>query len=91
LGESWHDVFGEALGSASVVIFFVSSASLQSPSANFEIGAALGSEKLLVPIFLTKGARDNAPSFLAATGIDAYDLKPDEVADRIIEAVAERP
>jgi hypothetical protein len=89
-GDSFVEGLGKALDSASAVIIFVSTATLRSSWANFEIGAALGRNKHVLPVYLTELARRDAPSFLAtAEGIDAYDLKPDEVAQRIA-AVAKR-
>jgi hypothetical protein len=72
-----------------VVIVFVSATALRSPSINFEIGAAVGGDKKVVPVFLTEAARRDAPALLSAVqGIDAHDLKPNEVAAQIADAVA---
>jgi hypothetical protein len=72
-----------------VVIVFVSATALRSPSINFEIGAAVGGDKKVVPVFLTEAARRDALALLSAVqGIDAHDLKPNEVAAQIADAVA---
>jgi len=87
-GGSWRDTIDDALQSAKVVIVFVTSKTLASSFVNFEIGAAFGREKRIVPVFLTEGGRRDAPRLLSTVGgIDAYDLKPEEVAEQIAEAV----
>ena len=90
-GSRWVDTIRDALASASLVTIFLSSKALESPAINFEIGAAVGSRKRVVPVFLTATARRHAPPILAATpGIDAYALKPEEVAEQIANAVRAR-
>ena len=86
-GSSWRDTIDDALQSANVVIVFVTTKTLASSHVNFEIGAAFGREKRVVPVFLTEGGRRDAPDYFTVVGIDAYDLKPEEVAERIAGAV----
>jgi TIR domain len=87
-GSRWRETVGDALASAKVVIVFLSGKALESPSINFEIGAAVGSRKPVVPVFLTATARRHVPAILSAVaGIDAYALKPEEVAEQIANAV----
>ena len=78
----------ESLASAKLFIVFVSERTLKSSWANFEIGAAVGREKPVLAVFLTEAARLQAPSVIAQhSGIDAYHLKPDEVAEQILSVV----
>jgi hypothetical protein len=87
-GASFHEAFDESLESAKLFIVFVSEKTLQSSWANFEIGAAVGREKPVLPVFLTEAARLQAPSVIAhRSGIAAYHLKPDEVAEQIVSVV----
>jgi hypothetical protein len=76
-----------ALRSASVLVAFLGQ-SPESPWLDFEIGAALGASKPVLPVFLTGFARESSPPPLRElSGIDASDLKPEEVADDIWKAV----
>jgi hypothetical protein len=88
VGESVTDRIQEALRSSSVLVAFLGPA-LDSPWLNFEIGAALGASKTVLPVFLTTGAREAAPPPVREfSGIDAANLKPDEVAEEIAAALA---
>lgn len=86
-GTSWRERMANALASSKVVVVFLG-ARTQSPWMNFEIGAAVGGEKPVVPVYLTEAARRGAPSLLSHfVGIDAYDQKPDEVAQQIADVI----
>src|SRR2546421_12592768 len=86
-GDGWDDAVRGFLESANLVIVFLSSAAIDSPWVNFEIGAAVGREKTVLPVFLTEKGRIGAPAVIAdRTGIDARHLKPDEVAAQIAAA-----
>lgn len=88
VGEPFADRIQEALRSSSVIVAFLGRA-LDSPWLNFEIGAALGASKTVLPVFLTAGARVAAPPPVRGfIGIDASNLKPDEVAEEISEHLA---
>ena len=81
----------EGLRSSEVFVVFIGD-SVNSPSLNFEIGAAVGGAKHVVPVYLTESARRDAPGVVSQlAGIDAHDLKPDQVAQRIEAAVAGTP
>jgi TIR domain len=85
---AFHESLDEMLGAAKLMILFVSNASLESSWINFEIGAAVGRGKPVLPVFLTETARLAAPSVISGrSGIEAYRLKPDEVAEQILDAV----
>ena len=89
ISSAWQDDLRESLDSADIVIVFISTTALESPWINFEIGAAVGREKHLVPVFLTEAARASAPPLLKdRAGIDASRLKPEEVAEQIANAAA---
>lgn len=87
-GERFSDQVEAALRSASVVVAFFGDSSA-SPWLNFEIGAALGASKPVLPVFLSSAGRNEAPPQLQSlVSIDASDLKPDEVAEGIAETLA---
>jgi hypothetical protein len=87
-GQRFADAVQDALRSSSVVVAFLGEGS-NSPWMNFEIGAALGEAKTVLPVFLSGPARDTSPPQLRhLVGIDASDLKPDEVAEGITELLA---
>jgi hypothetical protein len=87
-GEQISDKIANALRSAAVVVVFLGD-SHSSPQVNFEIGAALGQAKPIVPVFLSAAGRSEAPPPLReADGIDASDKKPEEVARGIAETLA---
>jgi hypothetical protein len=68
---------------AHAVVAIVSESSLNSPWFQFELGTAIGQERNVLPIYLSREARDAAPRFM--TGALAI------LADRLsVEAVAGR-
>lgn len=86
-GSEWVQAIDGALRSSEYVVVFVG-ANAKSPRINFEIGAAVGGDKSVVPIYLSEAARRDAPGLLLDyQGIDAQDLKPDEVAQRIASVI----
>jgi hypothetical protein len=75
---------------ASAVIVLVSEKSLDSPWVNFEIGAALGLDKVVIPIFLSRSAQRLAPKALCEIeGIVAEGVSSRVVAERVIERISE--
>ena len=88
MGHSFAAELERALRAASCYVVLVSDAALQSPSVNFEIGAAIGQEKKLIPVFLTRRAFRDAPVPLRErTGILAEHMSADDIADRIVGAI----
>jgi hypothetical protein len=86
-GERMADELKAGLESSNVVVVFFGN-SVPSPWMNFEIGAAIGSSKQLVPVLLDVSGVSRAPTAVSSfDGIDAHDLKPDEVAERIADVV----
>jgi hypothetical protein len=86
-GTRWADAKADALVSAEIVLVFVGD-STDSPWMNFEIGAAVGRDKAVVPVYLTADGRRGAPSLLAHfVGIDAHDQKPAEAAHQIADVI----
>jgi ABC-type branched-subunit amino acid transport system substrate-binding protein len=49
-GDKWLDKIEQALRESRAVVFLLTPESLSSPSASFEIGAALGANKKIIPI-----------------------------------------
>lgn len=87
-GDLVSSHFYETLQSSSVLVVFVGR-SVGSPWTNFEIGAAIGQSKPVLPVFLSHQAREAAPPVVRTLeGIDASNLKPNEVADQIASAIA---
>jgi TIR domain len=78
----------ESLRSSAALVVFLGR-SMDSPSINFEIGAALGQAKTVLPVFLTHEARESAPPAVRdLPGIEASNLKPDDVADWIAHSLS---
>jgi hypothetical protein len=78
----------QALESASWYIVLISEDALVSPYVNFEIGAALGSHKKMLPVFLSKQAKRKALALLKRMrGILAEGLSPKDIADRVAQAI----
>lgn len=89
-GTHWLSTVTDALAKSDFVVFFVGES--PSPWAYFEFGVAVDKQarqgKVLVPVFLSDRALDQAPTFMRQrAGIDAHDLKPEQVAEQIAEAV----
>lgn len=82
-GSGWSEQLQDAMQAASVVVVFLGR-TVDSPWINFEIGAAIGQSKHVLPVFLSHGAQD-ADVARHFSGIDASNLKPVEVADQITE------
>ncbi len=90
-GGLFSERLGEALRASSAMVVFIGE-SPDSQWMNFEIGAAMGQAKTVLPIFLNHDARHAAsPAIQGFRGIDASELKPDEIADEIAEALAGVP
>jgi hypothetical protein len=78
----------QALQSASWYIVLISEDALASPYVNFEIGAALGSHKKMLPVFLSKRARRKAHALLRhLKGILAEGLTLKDIADKVAQAI----
>jgi TIR domain-containing protein len=87
-GERYSEAVQTALRGSSVVIAFLGGLT-NPPWLNFEIGAALGEDKPVLPVFLNDSARKSGPPQLRdLAGIDASDLKPAEVAESITQRLA---
>jgi TIR domain-containing protein len=79
---------GKALRAATCYVVLISEDALSSPNVNFEIGAALGSHKKLLPVFLSKRAKRKALALLKRRrGILAEGLSPNDIADRVAQAI----
>jgi len=90
-GHESSDRLQQALRASAILVAFLGRTT-DSPWLNFEIGAALGEAKRVLPVFLNIEAREAAPRVVQGfDGIDASGLKPDEVADQIADAIAAAP
>jgi hypothetical protein len=78
----------EALKSSSWYVILLSDDALDSSWVNFELGAAVGQGKHVLPVYLSERARRRSPSVLSdVRGIRAVDLRPRDVASRVAEVV----
>jgi hypothetical protein len=85
-GQDWEEQLSDALASSDALVVFIDRGA-NSPNTYFEIGAAVGGSKRVVPVYLTDDT-SAASSFLSEmAGISASSLTPDEVASRIADAV----
>jgi hypothetical protein len=86
--ELFSDQLGDSLRTSSLLVVFIGK-TVDSPWMNFEIGAAVGSSKVVLPVFLTREAKSLAPAIVSGLeSIDASDLKPDQVAEQIANVVS---
>jgi len=86
-GTHWMETVAHALAASEVAVVFVGDG-LHWPWALFEVGVAVGGTRRVLPVWLTEESMSHAPAVLRAhAGIDAHALKPDEVAERIADAV----
>lgn len=87
-GEPWAKKLEAALLSASSCVVLISEEALDSPWVNFELGAAFGRSKKVVPVYLSRGARRHARSlFSSLAGIVAEDMSPKDVAAKVADAM----
>ena len=82
----------EALESSEWHLLLLSEQALSSRWVQFELGTALGKSKHLIPVYLSGRARRQARTLLPhfapdVDAINAEDLRPKEVADRVAELV----
>lgn len=88
-GAGWGDALRAALGRSDTFVVFVGRA--PSTWTNFELGAAWGSGKPVLSVYLGGPVAGSLPASLARRQpIDASGLGPNEVAERIARAVAQR-
>jgi TIR domain len=77
-----------ALRSAGWYIVLVSEDALKSPNVNFEIGAAMGGKKRVLPVFLSRSAQRKVHAPLKGFGgILAEGLTPNAIADKVAQAI----
>jgi hypothetical protein len=87
-GANFADEIGRRLRSASMFLVLVSEEALVSPTLNFEVGAALGQNKPVFAVFLSRHARNKAHSPLTqASAIMAEGLSPSAIANEVVKAV----
>lgn len=60
-GERWAEAVEEALRESRVIVFLLTPESLNSPWASFEVGAALGANKKIIPILRENLKRSRLP------------------------------
>jgi hypothetical protein len=78
----------EALKASSWYVVLLSDEALDSSWVNFELGAAMGQGKHVLPVYLSESARRRSPAHLSTVeGIRATDLRPREVASKVAELV----
>jgi len=67
--EQWADQVEEALRESGVIVFLVTSDFATSPTTSFELGAAVGGNKKIVPIVTENIERYRIPSHLRRLGL----------------------
>jgi hypothetical protein len=86
-GEEFSSRLRDSLRGSKLVVVFVGNRP-DSPWLNFEVGAALGESKAVLPVFLSKRGLEAAPAVITElSGIDATGLTPEQVAKEITDAV----
>jgi hypothetical protein len=87
-GEPWLRKMEDALDSAGSCVVLFSQEALDSPNVTLELGFALGQSKKVVPVFLSREARRNAPAFLGEVhGILAEGKSAKVIAEKVAEAL----
>jgi len=78
-----------SIDQASAIVAIISDETLLSPWFNFELGAAMSTNKQILPVFLSKHAKRMAPSYLAKMPglVVAHGLKPEFVVERLVKSV----
>jgi len=87
-GTTFERWLRKALKTAAWHVVLASDQALTSPWVNFELGAALGEGKRVVPVFLSDAARRDAHSPLTLyQGIMAQGMSPGDLAERVLELI----
>jgi hypothetical protein len=87
-GSEMARMLEHVLRSASWYIVLVSEEALDSPNVNFEIGAAMGGKKKVLPVFLSRSAQRKVHGPLKGFGgILAEGLTPKAIADKVAQAI----
>jgi hypothetical protein len=85
--ERWQESLKAAIAASDTVVIFLG----LRPSSNwvnFEIGAAMGGGSPVLPVYLASRTGLSSPAGLQQQrSIDASGLHPEEVAERIVDAV----
>lgn len=83
-GDSWNERISDALRSASIVLVLLSSNSRRSTYVQDEVQLALKSKKLVIPVLLDKGAKQNWLWPLLATRQSIeLDLRSDQLESQL--------
>jgi len=87
-GVAWERELRRAFKTAAWHVLLVSDDALTSRWFNFELGAAFGQGKRILPVFLSKAARRDAHSPLTQfQGIMAQGMSAGDVAERVLEVI----
>ena len=85
-GEPWADRVAEALRESRVVVLIISSSTARSPRTSFELGAAVGDGKVIIPVLV-----DDVPLEAVPPLVRKYQLlresSPRAAGRRVAEAL----
>lgn len=88
VGSGFAAQIEQAMRAADWYVVIVSEEALNSPNVNFEIGAAMGGHKKLLPVFLSRSVQRKAQVPLKQChGILAEGLSANAIADKVAEAI----
>ncbi len=83
-GERWSDILQDALRESETLIVFLSADSVRNPSVLFEVGAAVGAQKRIIPILVGEIDPQDIPAPLAQRQV-LRSSSPIEAAKQVAE------
>lgn len=88
-GEHWESSLRKALKQANVVLLLLSNRYKKSDTSLFELGAAMGLDKKIIPVSISSGPKDLYGLFDKTQVVDGRKMDRERLADMVMAAAHE--